>query len=168
LISDGTGNLYGTTIAGGGGCGEYGSGTVFKIGPDGSEKVLYAFAGCDASIDGCCPNGALVSDNSGNLYGTTYICGTADKGTVFKVQPNEQESVLYSVSGGSDGSQPEGGLIIDASGNLYGRHLEEATPACSRRNLSAAVLYSRFQPTVLRLFYMRSIIFRTVWHLMLD
>jgi uncharacterized repeat protein (TIGR03803 family) len=120
LISDSDGNFYGTTIYGGGGCGEYGSGTVFKIGPDGSEMVLYAFAGCDASSDGCWPNGGLVSDSSGNLYGTTYICGTANSGTVFKVKPNGQESVLYSFSGGSDGSYPEGSLIIDASGNLYG------------------------------------------------
>jgi len=86
LITDGQGNLYGTTESGGGsGCGGTGCGTVFKVTPAGVETVLYSFAG---GSDGAEPGGGLLFDNNGNLYGTTLEgggsgCGGDGCGTVF-------------------------------------------------------------------------------------
>ncbi|HEY3778880.1 MAG TPA: choice-of-anchor tandem repeat GloVer-containing protein [Rhizomicrobium sp.] len=124
LIQDEEGNLYGTTTKGGGtGCkGEYepnGCGTVFKIAPDGTETVLYAFHGRKHG-DGSYPESGLIEDKAGNLYGTTGNGGTHGKGTVFKLAPNGTETVLYSFAGGHDGAHPDAGLIQDQAGNLYG------------------------------------------------
>jgi uncharacterized repeat protein (TIGR03803 family) len=66
----------------------------------------------------------LIFDSAGNLYGTTALGGAHGNGTVFKLAPNAggswTEKVLYSFTGGIDGSSPEAGLIFDAAGNLYG------------------------------------------------
>jgi uncharacterized repeat protein (TIGR03803 family) len=80
LILDSKGNLYGTTYQGG----TPGYGTVFQISSDGTERVLYSFAG---GTDGAGPVGGLVRDGRGNLYGTTYQGGATGYGTVFKVTP---------------------------------------------------------------------------------
>ncbi len=85
LIFDGSGNLYGTTVAGGGDD----DGTVFMMTPDGSggwkESVLHNFG---QGSDGSTPAGAgLVLDGSGNLYGTASAGGSHDQGTVFEVTP---------------------------------------------------------------------------------
>jgi uncharacterized repeat protein (TIGR03803 family) len=87
-----------------------------------SEKVLYAFEG---GSDGAVPYGGLISDNAGNLYGTTSGGGSGtgcpgNCGTVFKVTPDGTENVLYSFQGGSDGAGPIAGLIADSAGNYYG------------------------------------------------
>jgi uncharacterized repeat protein (TIGR03803 family) len=74
LVMDGSGNLYGTTSAGGGGTAcQGGCGTVFKIDPSGAETVLYSFTG---SPDGANPYAGLVMDGAGDLYGTR-LCSTA-------------------------------------------------------------------------------------------
>jgi uncharacterized repeat protein (TIGR03803 family) len=121
LISDSSGNLYGTGQAGGTGtlC-EYGCGTVFKLAPNGSVTVLHSFTG--GATDGVNPTAGLVADSSGNLYGATQGGGAKNAGTVFKVsEDGSSYSVLHSFSGGgSDGARPVGGLIIDSLGNLYG------------------------------------------------
>jgi uncharacterized repeat protein (TIGR03803 family) len=119
LIADGSGNLYGTTEAGGrsgSGCIVVGCGVVFKLGPDGTETVLHAFTGSD----GANPQAGLIADGSGNLYGTTYAGGGSNAGVVFKLSPSGTETVLYTFTGGSDGGFPLAGLIADSSGNLYG------------------------------------------------
>ena len=123
LVSDAAGNLYGSTGAGGGsGCQDIGCGTVFKVTPGGSETLLYAL---QAGNDGWGPWGSLLRDASGNLYGATAAGGGATAcqngcGTVFKLTPDDTETVLYAFQGGSDGQVPEGSLIADQSGNLYG------------------------------------------------
>jgi uncharacterized repeat protein (TIGR03803 family) len=117
LILDAAGNLYGTTQAGGnssacsGGCG-----TIFKLDPTGKETVLHSFDGADGSL----PNGYLIQDASGNLYGTTQIGGSGNSGVVFKLDPTGTLTVLYDFMGGADGGSPQGGLVQDAAGNLYG------------------------------------------------
>ena len=126
LISDREGNLYGTTVGGGGtGCGGAGCGTVFKILPDGNENVLYSFSGSD----GASPEASLIADEAGNLYGTTREGGTTGLGTVFELlRPGTPggawtEIVLRSFAGefgGGDGAWPEGSLIRANNGNLYG------------------------------------------------
>lgn len=112
LVLDKAGNLYGTTGLGGG----HGEGAVFKLAPDGTESVLYSFTG---GADGGLPVGSLLMDKKGNLYGTTYSFGTNDNGAVFKVAPDGTETTLHTFTGGTDGSQPWGGLI-ETGGYLYG------------------------------------------------
>ncbi|HEV2441309.1 MAG TPA: choice-of-anchor tandem repeat GloVer-containing protein [Steroidobacteraceae bacterium] len=118
LIIDSSGDLYGTTVSGGSG----GDGTVFKLAPNGggySESILYRFAG---GSDGAHPDGALIMDSSGDLYGTTPSGGSGSSGTVFRLAPNGggySESILYSFAGGSDGVNPSGDLFMDGAGNLY-------------------------------------------------
>ena len=79
-------------------------------------SVLYNFN----DPDGAFPYGSLVRDAAGNLYGTTQVGGFVGSGTVFKLDTNGIESVLYSFSGGDDGGYPLAGLVLDAAGNLYG------------------------------------------------
>jgi uncharacterized repeat protein (TIGR03803 family) len=62
----------------------------------------------------------LIRDSAGNLYGTTHQGGAFQLGTVFKIDLAGVETVLYSFAGGTDGGEPEAGLIQDAAGNLYG------------------------------------------------
>ena len=78
--------------------------------------------------DGGSPNGNLVIDHAGNLYGTTYAggdfsCYSNGCGVVFEFSPTSSgwvETVLHAFQGISDGEQPLGGLIMDRSGNVYG------------------------------------------------
>lgn len=114
VIRDPAGNLYGTTIAGG----PDNFGTVYKVDAAGNETVLHAFTG--ANVDGETPWGALARDGAGNLYGTTQIGGTANGGTIFKVDAAGNESVLFSFTEQSQGSEPQSSLVRDAAGNLYG------------------------------------------------
>jgi uncharacterized repeat protein (TIGR03803 family) len=116
LIEDAGGNLLGTTTRGGK---EEGGGTVFKIAPDGTLSTVYAFGNYDG--DASMPYAGLIIDGSGNLYGTTDAGGIDGYGTVFKIAPGGSETVLYSFqSGPTDGRAPGAGVIMDASGNLYG------------------------------------------------
>jgi uncharacterized repeat protein (TIGR03803 family) len=132
LILDAAGNIYGTTLSGGGSqiC-SVGCGTVFELTPNSTggwtENVLYRFQGGN---DGRNPIGGVVLDEAGNLYGPTEMggegCGSVGCGTVFELSPSSgggwTEQVLYVFPsyGNSDGFNPEGGVTIDAFGNLYG------------------------------------------------
>jgi uncharacterized repeat protein (TIGR03803 family) len=124
LIVDGSGNLYGTTSAGG----AYGKGTVFQLTPAGgdhwTEKVLLSFKGTDGAI----PLSSLIFDAKGNLYGTTMMGGggscTGGCGTVFELMPKAgggwKEQVLHRFNNnGTDGYYPEAALIFDTFGSLY-------------------------------------------------
>jgi uncharacterized repeat protein (TIGR03803 family) len=110
------GTLYGTTSSGfyGTGC-RADCGTVFSVTTDGTEKVLYTFAG---GSDGAGPTGNLINVN-GVLYGTTFEGGANDNGTVFSITTTGTEKVLHRFSGGSDGANPQAGLI-NVNGTLYG------------------------------------------------
>ena len=123
LIQGSDGNFYGTTDAGGssanctGGCG-----TIFEFSPSsGTETVLYSFG---KSGDGTSPTG-LILGSDGNFYGTTVYGGssancTSGCGTIFEFSPSSgTETVLYSFTG-SNGANPQGGLVQGGDGNLYG------------------------------------------------
>jgi uncharacterized repeat protein (TIGR03803 family) len=110
---DADGNLYGTASYGG--TTEYG--VVFKVSNTGQETVLHDFVG---GTDGANPDGRLLRDAAGNLYGTTFAGGAFGAGTVFKLTAQGKETVLYSFTGKTDGAKPYAGLIMDAVGNLYG------------------------------------------------
>jgi uncharacterized repeat protein (TIGR03803 family) len=133
LIMDAKGNLYGTTEfggAGGAGCGDgNGCGTVFEIGTNKTERILYSFGGFNG--DGSFPYAGLLSGSNGDFYGTTrqggsdVDCGiNLGCGAVFELDPkNGKESVLYSFCSQpncSDGIFPESVLIEDKKSNLYG------------------------------------------------
>lgn len=119
------GSLYGTTEFGGGtGCSVHvGCGIVFRLqrSPKGdwAETMIYRFTG---GADGSFPNGGLILDEAGNLYGTTQD----GNGVVYELTPSNGEwtqTILYAFTGGNDGASPAGGLIFDGAGNLYGTTL---------------------------------------------
>jgi uncharacterized repeat protein (TIGR03803 family) len=116
VIADASGNLYGTTSAGG----AFDSGIVFKL--DASDNyaltTLHTFSG----PDGAYPYAAVIADASGNLYGTTSgAYYTDDHGTVFKLDAsNNYALTTLHTFGGPDGAYPYAAVIADASGNLYG------------------------------------------------
>jgi uncharacterized repeat protein (TIGR03803 family) len=121
LTSDGKGNLYGTTWTGG-----TGFGTVYEVSPSGggwNETALYTFSG---GADGGVPDGYLIFDGAGDLYGTTFQGGSANHGVVFELSPaggSWTETVLYSFCqqiGCADGYWPFGGLNLDSASDLYG------------------------------------------------
>jgi uncharacterized repeat protein (TIGR03803 family) len=121
LVQDGSGNLYGTTEAGGADWG----GVVFEVDASGIETVLHSFTGYSGTGDGATPDDTLVRDNAGNLYGTTSYGGLnrcyGSCGVVFKIDSAGTETILHSFAGGpTDGCNPWGGLIRDDAGNLYG------------------------------------------------
>jgi uncharacterized repeat protein (TIGR03803 family) len=96
------------------------AGTI--VASEAKEAVLHNFG---TGTDGAAAYGRVISDSAGNLYGTTAFGGMSGSGVVFELTNPEapggwNEAVLYTFSGGSDGSQPYGGLIFDSAGNLYG------------------------------------------------
>jgi uncharacterized repeat protein (TIGR03803 family) len=113
LTGDTNGNFYGTTA----GDGSSTWGTIFEISATGTYSTLYNFTG---GLDGGRPKTGLHRDSAGNLYGTTKVGGVYGNGTVFELGANGVETVLYSFTGGVDGSQPESGVLEDAAGNFYG------------------------------------------------
>jgi uncharacterized repeat protein (TIGR03803 family) len=126
LIFDGSGNLYGTTYAGG----VHRSGTVFQLAPGANgkwnEKVLHSFS--NDGKDGYSPQAGLTLDPAGNLYGAMPYGGPSDAGVVFVLKPSKggwKESLLYSFTGGGDGGNPSArsSLIFDQTGNIYGTTL---------------------------------------------
>src|ERR1700733_7547867 len=121
LLVDTTGSLYGTALDGGDlACvPPLGCGVVFEVNASGMETVLYSFQG--GPTDGANPQAGLIRDTAGNLYGTTYAGGLSF-GTVFELDKTGKESVLHRFKGNQtgDGAHPDGGLIRDRAGNLYG------------------------------------------------
>ncbi len=128
LLRDKEGNLYGTAGLGGNTACLDGCGIVFKLNKTGGETVLYKFTG---EPDGYYPEALLVEDAAGNLYGTTYIGGSNNTGSVFKIDTSGKGSVLYNFTGGSDGCFPYPGVILDSVGNLYGVTLMGGAGFCN-------------------------------------
>jgi uncharacterized repeat protein (TIGR03803 family) len=123
---DGSGNLYGATVAGGSGgeCTGDGCGVVYELTQSGgtwNETILYNFTGGD---DGFGPGGAVVFDKAGNLYGTTPDGGANSEGVVYQLSPNNgqwKQTVIHAFTGGDDGAVGSlGPLLVDGAGNLYG------------------------------------------------
>ncbi|HEY4115817.1 MAG TPA: choice-of-anchor tandem repeat GloVer-containing protein [Rhizomicrobium sp.] len=111
------GNSYGATLYGGG----HGYGTIWKLAKRGKFSLLHGFT--LTGSDGAYPNGGLVQDQNGNLYGTTSQGGTASCacGTVFRMAADGSNfTTLYSFTGGADGKFPLAPLALDKDGTLYG------------------------------------------------
>jgi uncharacterized repeat protein (TIGR03803 family) len=114
LILGSDGNFYGTTFIGG----NSNYGTVFRITPAGVETVLYSFLG---GSDGELPSASLAEGSDGNFYGTTPFGGSSRDGTIFRITPSGEETVLYSFPGGTaNGANPYTALIQGDDGSFYG------------------------------------------------
>lgn len=127
LIRHANGSFYGVTQFGGNttNCptGSAGCGVVFKVNPQGKERLLHTFA--KKANDGEIPSGGLL-DVAGNFYGVTVYGGTTNGtcsfgcGTVYRASAHGGYAVVYRFTGGSDGWLPSGSLTQDSDGNLYG------------------------------------------------
>lgn len=119
---DPTGNLDGTTVAGGTGgvCASDGCGIVFQL-KGTAEKVLHNFT---AGKDGFGPGGAVVFDAAGDVFGTTPDGGIHSDGVVYEITHaggRPRERVIHAFTGGKDGAVGSlGPLWIDSSGDLFG------------------------------------------------
>jgi uncharacterized repeat protein (TIGR03803 family) len=129
LITDVQGNAYGTTSGG-----PNNSGTFYEVSPATGYHLLYVFHS-KPGTGGWRPQGNLVLDSAGNLYGTTVYGGANNKacanqgcGVIFELSPPSNgglwtETVLYSFcsqANCSDGANPQAGVVFDSTGNLYG------------------------------------------------
>jgi uncharacterized repeat protein (TIGR03803 family) len=123
LVVDTAGNLYGTTNQGGG----HGFGTVFEVvhtaGGGWALKTLHSFN--PDGTDGIYPFTGVVFDKSGNLCGATYNGGAHGYGSVFELTPQSNgswsETIVHSFNqDGTDGTDPYGGVVLDAAGNIFG------------------------------------------------
>lgn len=109
------GNLYGTTYYGGASA----SGNVFKITPAGTLKTVYSLCSESDCADGEYTYAAPVQGTDGDFYGTTYLGGANDQGTVFKLSPSGTLTTLHSFHG-TDGAEPLAGVVQSANGAFYG------------------------------------------------
>jgi uncharacterized repeat protein (TIGR03803 family) len=119
LTADAQGDLFGTTYSGG----ANGSGTVFELVHSGSGYTFETIANLDYNVTGGYVIGGVTVDAQGNVFGTTDAGGPNGFGTVFELVHGASGYSLplavYSF-GGADGAMPESGLVLDASGNLFG------------------------------------------------
>jgi len=173
LVADAQQNLYGATSWGGNGkCTIYpllpsGCGAVFELtrsdGGGWKETVLYEFQG---GSDGAFPEAGLISDQAGNLYGTTEGGGLSQAccGTVFELSPPPQpgdawtETILYRFTAYTDGAEPSGRLIFDQAGNLYGTAVSggQTYDCCGTAfELSPPAVGGNWTETTLHIFHTR-------------
>jgi uncharacterized repeat protein (TIGR03803 family) len=131
LIVGPNSSLYSTTLGGGGGfCNGDGCGTFFKLQPpltpcktarcDWTKTILYRFTDFHGERN---PNGDLLFDSSGNVYGTCRTGGQFGLGEIYELTSSGGDwtvSDLHDFTFGSDGQPPWSGLISDSAGNLYG------------------------------------------------
>ena len=122
LLQAADGSFYGTTYYGG----AANLGSVFMLAPPGSLTTFYSFTG---QTDGIYPypSACLIQDSEGNFYGTTWMGGDSDLGTVFSLTPTGSPATLHGFSG-TDGQYPQASLIRDAVGTLYGTTTEGGGP----------------------------------------
>jgi uncharacterized repeat protein (TIGR03803 family) len=125
VIRDQAGSLYGVNYSGG----ANGDGLAYQLVPTGNgwtRNILHKFQFSDGGL----PMGGLISDKSGNLYGTTTSYGPGRNGTVFMLSPSGGTwtlTVLHSFSGRAN---PSASLTVDAAGNLYGTSQSDGSLGC--------------------------------------
>ncbi len=139
VTMDSSGYLYGVNTAGGNGQCYYGCGQVYQFLPNGHKptQFLYSFSG---GSDGNEPEGRVILDGKGNVYGVTYFGGDLNSsncyggcGVVYELSPGSTgwtESVLYNFEGGTDGMLPAT-VIFDGKGNIFGVTIDGGTTSSS-------------------------------------
>jgi uncharacterized repeat protein (TIGR03803 family) len=128
LVQATNGDLYGTASYGGTNCAPSGCGTVFKVTPDGALTTIHSFA----MTDGEYPAAALIPGTDGELFSTTEYGGTYGFGTLFKITPSGTLTTLYIFCSQdypicTDGAYPQGVLVQDTNGILYGTTADGGT-----------------------------------------
>ncbi len=127
VVIDASGNLWGTTSAGGAGS----NGSIFEV-VKGSNTVttVASFSGAN----GANPNGGLFQDANGNFFGTTINGGTDNLGTVFEIVKgsNAITTIASFKSGGTNALNPSADVIVDSAGNIFG-----VTPSGGTNNTGA-------------------------------
>lgn len=136
MIIDSANNLYGVALNGGSSTNcPSGCGVLFKISSSGIETILHTFTNvyqvtsAGTVLDGGNPSGTLLMDSAGNLYGTTQVGGGPfGAGTLYKLDPSNNETGLLAFGALSSlPAVPTSGVIMDASGNLYGTTMNGGT-----------------------------------------
>ena len=115
LVMDASGNIFGTAYT-----------SVYELVPNGTggwaKLTIFTFDPTLATQEGSHPNGTLILDSKGNLYGTTMVGGKNNFGVVYRLTKGTTgtytEKVLCNF--GANSSQPFAGVVMDSSGNLYG------------------------------------------------
>ena len=137
------GNFYGTTSGGG----TLGHGSVFEI-PGGTTTIETrgSFAGIP---DGSNPTGGPFVDSLGNIFGTTSNGGTQNLGTIYKIPVNTSTVQTLASFDDTDGFQPQGNLIADSDGNLFGTTIQGGA---NRQGVVFELALNAHTPTVLASF----------------
>lgn len=113
------GSLYGTTYFGG----TSDEGSVFKIDPQGNRSTVISFTAVGGDHPGSRPQCSLMFASDGNFYGCTVWGGSSNLGTVFRLTPSGEHTVLVNFTGNgatNKGAWPSAKLIEGADGCLYG------------------------------------------------
>jgi uncharacterized repeat protein (TIGR03803 family) len=140
VVLDPAGNLYGATSYSPGG-----GGSVYELSPATglwNFQTLSYLSGNGSGRSG--PFARLLRDAAGNLYGTTDADGAYGKGSVFKLTPGSGGwtfTTLYDFTGGSDGANPQGALVMDSSGNLYGTTFQGGGFSANCYNYQCGVVF---------------------------
>ncbi|HEX3718462.1 MAG TPA: choice-of-anchor tandem repeat GloVer-containing protein [Verrucomicrobiae bacterium] len=113
VLSDGS--VWGVTQYGG----SDNQGTIFQIIAPGEPQLLFQSIFSFTGANGAIPQSALVQTPNHILYGTTTYGGTGF-GSIFTMTTNGAFATLYNASGDNLGSNPSGGVVYAADGNLYG------------------------------------------------
>jgi uncharacterized repeat protein (TIGR03803 family) len=113
--------------------GSEGLGAIFKIDTTGKETILFSFVGPPEGGDGAFSYAGVIRDSEGDLYGVTSRGGTFGAGAVYELDAADKETLLYSFTGGSDGSDPDSVLLLDSLGNLYGTTADGSTRSAEVR-----------------------------------
>jgi uncharacterized repeat protein (TIGR03803 family) len=90
------------------------------------------------------PSSGLVLDSAGNAYGTTFVGGPNNAGTVYQLSPTSGFHVIYAFHG-PDGSQLLGSLVADDEGNLYGMADGGGSFSCGE-NIGCGTVYKLSPP----------------------
>ena len=108
----------------------------------GSIKVLRNFGRNTRT-----PSSGLVVDTAGNAYGTTAVSGVHGAGVVYRLSPDSGYQNIYGFGGVPDGKQPQGNLVIDAVGNLYGTTVYGGLKNQNCQNVGCGTVYRLSPPT---------------------
>ncbi|MBL9187980.1 MAG: hypothetical protein JNK23_10910 [Opitutaceae bacterium] len=146
LVQAPDGLLYGVTRQGGGSTNGY----LFRLRPDGSDyQVVHLFTVAELGSTAGRPGNSLVFGADGVIYGTTEAGGSANNGTLYKINPDGSGfAILRSFTAGTtaatfagDGGAPRGGLVYGADGILYGLTTRGTATPGATLNDSNGVLY---------------------------